>query len=353
MVIYITATLLSLLFAYVSSNLKDTKQIGGGSIKLLRHIFAFLSFLPLTFIMAVRYDVGTDYISYLQIYLFSAEKEAGYIALNNFLNFFTADAQAIFIASAIIICGSYFYMIYKESISPVYSVLLFVLCKDYFIAMNGMRQYISTAIVILAIPFVKRKEWFMAAVIFLIAFSFHKSVIVFLVVLVLYFLDIKPWLGGILIVGTLLFSNVAMRLTFSFLQMFDSYTNYFLDLGIENSSGAYNWRYSLIFICFFFMLSYEYKKVKENKELKLMYAGILFSLFAMALVPVMPKLMHRLTWHMNSLIVLYTPQALKSIQNRKISKFLKYIIPIAYVFVTVSDIMRGEQGVLPYQTIWH
>ena len=283
----------------------------------------------------------------------SEHVEVGYAFLNNLLHHFTNDYHSIFIVSAIIICGCYFYVIYKESVNPVYSVLMFVLCRDYFIAMNGMRQYISTAIVMLAIPYVKRKEWVKAAVIFAIAFMFHRSAIVFLLVLLLYLVDINPMVGAVMFFGTLIFSNTVLRLILPILQRFGFYTYYFSFNSIfRNVDSTFNWMYTLIFLCFFIMLAYEYKNVKQSKELKLMYSAALTSLLIMSLSSVLPLMSQRLTWHMNSLLVLYSPLAVKSIHDKRISKILEFAILIAFALVTIPLIINGNQDVLPYQSIW-
>ena len=228
MAVYITATATSVLLAYISSNIKISRNHKYTAARMIPSFFAILSILPLLVVMAFRYFVGTDFGSYVMIFKYGDDRvERGYILLNNLAHCFSDNCQAIFVISSIIICGCYFYIIYKESINPAYSVLLFVLCKDYFVAMNVMRQYLSTAIVILAIPFVKRKEWFKAAIIFIIAFLFHKSVIIFLLLLIINSLNIKPALGVGIITGTFVLSNTVFRFIFPILQRFGFYSSYF------------------------------------------------------------------------------------------------------------------------------
>ena len=100
------------------------------------------------------------------------------------------------------------------------------------------------------------------------------------------------------------------------------------------------------------MLAYEYNNVKQSKELKLMYSAVLTSLLVMSLSSVMPVNVHRLTWHMNSLLVLYSPLATKSIHDKRIGKALEVAIPVAFALVTIPQILNGNQDVLPYRSIW-
>ena len=354
MIVYITGTLVSVLFAYISTHIEKTKSLEISAKRMSKRLFAILSVFPLLLIMAFRHGVGTDFWNYVQIYRYGSKNiEFGYSFLNNTLRQFTDDYHSIFIVSAIIICGCYFYVIYKESINPAYSILLFVLCKDYFIAMNGVRQYISTAIVILAIPFIKRKEWVKAAIIFALAFLFHRSVIIFLLVLVLYLMNISPAIGAAMIAGTFVLSNTVLGFVFPILQRFDFYTGYFSTRSYYmNTTGDFNWAIMTIFLCFFIMLAYEYNRIKQSKELKLMYSAVLTSLLVMSLSSVMPTNVHRLTWHMNSLLVLYSPLATKSIHDKRIGKALELAIPVAFALVTIPPILNGLHDVLPYRSIW-
>ena len=354
MVVYITATTMSMLLAYISTHINKSRYLKDTAKRVLPSFFAILSVLPLMLVMAFRHGVGTDFWIYVRTFEYGDKRmEEGYALLNKLVHCFSDDYHGIFIVSSIIICSCYFYIIYKESTSPAYSILLFVLCRDYFIAMNGMRQYISTAIVILAIPLVKRKEWIKAAAIFVIAFLFHRSIIIFLLMLALYFINIKPVLGAGMIVGMFVLSNTAISFILPILQRFGFYSVYFLNRsGYRNDTGDFNWTYTLIFISFFIMLAYEYNNVKQSKELKLMYSAVLTSLIVMSLSSVMPTNVQRLTWHMNSLLVLYTPLAVKSIHDKKIEKALEVAIPLAFAIVYIPKIINGNQDVLPYHTIW-
>ncbi len=357
MLVYFTGTVLSVLFAYISLKIKKYQRLNSVGRYTMAKLFALLSFVPLTAIMAFRYNVGTDYISYRNsFYSIPEYVENGYRVLNNILKKITNDPQSIFIISAIIICGSYFYIIYKESVSPVYSILLFVLCEDYFIAMNGMRQCISTAIILLSFPYIKEKKIFKSLIFLVIAFLFHKSSIVFIPLYILYIIEIPPLISGIAIIATYILSYIIREFVFPILTRFEFYNNYFIGT-YANINENFNWAYTLIFLCFFILLSYEYKEVRQCKELKLLYSGIVLSLFITSLSAVMPTMLIRLTWHMNSFIVIYLPLAIKKL-DLKISKtsvknVIGVLILVAYALVTTYRIIiKGCHDVLPYQTIW-
>lgn len=356
MFVYFVGTALSAFFAFVSTNLKCQKRLNNSSKYILTKIFAFLSFVPLTAIMAFRYDVGTDYMSYYRFF-YSMPKyvESGYRFLNDCIKSFSNNPQSVFIVSAVIICGCYIYMIYKESVSPVYSILLFVLCKDYFIAMNGMRQYIATAIMILALTYIKEKKIFQSLSFLVIAFLFHKSVIIFVPLYILYIIEIPPLVSGIAIISTFSLSFVIRDFVFPILARLGFYDNYFMST-FANTNENFKWIETLIFLCFFILLAYDYRNVKSCKELKLLYSGIVLGLLITSLSAVMPTNFTRLTWYMNPLIVIYLPLAIKKldlkISETSVNKLISAAILIAYAMVTAWQINYGNQTVLPYQTIW-
>lgn len=353
-------TMLSVLFAYISVNFKKTTQISVQSTKILKHLFSFLSFIPLTFVMAVRFGVGTDYFGYRDIFLSPDQYlDSGFLLLISILKLITSDPQSIFVACAIVICGCNIYMAYKESVNPAASILLFVLCKDYFISMNAMRQYMATAIMLLAIPYMKRlhylkkSEWFKLILLFLVSFSFHKSAVVFVFLCVINIINIHPLVASCLIAGTYLSSNLIRQALLPLLDILDFYGGYFRSLSYGNQDEKFNMSFMIIFLCFFIMLSCEYYAVKRSKELKFMYSAVIFSLLCISLSAVMPTNIHRLTMHMNCILTLYLPLAVRSFRHHYVGKAVYCAILIAYTSVTLVTIFNGNQDVLPYQTIWH
>lgn len=358
MFVYIIGTVISVLFTYIASNIGKSYHLQSKAKLVLPKFFAFLSFFTLAFIMAVRYNVGTDFLgyerSYVNGYTGYISVEPGFLFLMDTLKKISKNPQTIFIATSIIICSAYFIMIYKESVLPWYSVLMFVLCKDYFISMNIIRQYVATSIAIFSIPYYKKKEWVKVALILMMAFMFHKSVVVFLIVYVLNIFEITPVVVTAILTVMVVAAEIIRKYLLIILQKIDFYAGYFSSLSHFNNKERYfNWPNAVIFLCLFIMLAYEYNSVKKSQELKLMYTGVIYSLGILLLSFVLPTVVERLSWHMNSLIILYTPLAVRSIHNKKIGKFLKIAIPISYAYATFYKILAGNQDVLPYQVFWN
>lgn len=356
MTVYAIGTLLAILLSYIATNFKNNRRYDVRIRQIAFKSFALFSSIPLMAIMAFRYQVGTDFLSYYRMFFHeNSRMENGYAALNQLAKFITNTPQGVFIISAIIICGGFFVAIYRESVSPIYSILLFVLCKDYFIAMNGMRQYLATAIALFSIPLIKRHNWIKAAVVLLIAFSFHRSVVVFCILYMLSMLDITPLIGSAIIVGTFIMSQTIRNIVFPLLSRYGFYVNYFMSgSGFNNATGAFlNRRLTVVFFCFFLLMCFEYKSVRKESDLRLLYSAVLCTMILLSLSEVMPTNFSRLTWHLNSFVVLYTPLAVQKFPNKKMRPWLGAAILCAYAFVSIPEILVGQHGVLPYKTIWN
>lgn len=237
----------------------------------------------------------------------------------------------------------------------MYSILLFVICMDYFMAMNGMRQYLAGAIMLFAIPYIKEKKWAPTLLILLQASIFHRSVIIFAIFCLLYALPMRPIIvTGIFFFATA-FSYVFRPLVLNILQKLGLYTQYFSILTYRNTQQDVNFKYIMIYAAFFLLLWYEYKVVANNKNLKMMYTAVTVNLLMFSISAIMPTNFPRLTWYMNAFITLYTPEAIWSLgdkQPRIIKLFISIMIIILFSAITISAIMKGEHGVLPYRTMW-
>lgn len=355
MEVYIYGTLLSVGFAYCYSKVKESKKILYTYKFLLGSLFVFLSVIPLTWIMAVRRGVGSDYWSYwLWFNGFSrGDLEPGYIFLSTILRKLFDSPQSIFIVCAIIICGGYFFVIYKESANPAYSILLFVLCKDYFIAMNGMRQYVAGVIVLFAIPYIKERNWIRSFIIIFIASCFHKSSLIFIAFYMLYAIPVTPVVAACIFTGGILFSGVLVQFILPFLSSLGLYVNYLsLTSSFHNTTGDINLAYILIFFAFFLLLSFEYKQSNENKNFKLIYTADILSLFLLSIGAIMPLNFHRITWFMNAFIAIYIPEITSLLKNKPFRKFINMAIIVSYAIYTIKTISEGNQDVIPYYTIW-
>lgn len=348
--IYIYGTMVSMLFAYIAQN---AYRIGRAS-KLQRQciaiIFKFLSFVPLTVISAIRYNVGTDFFSYYRIYI--SGRQASYMEIGfNFLiremRKISANPQFFFFITSIWICACYYFAIYKESRNPAYSIALFVLTRDYFRSMNAIRQYMAETVVILAFSHIKKKEWKRALIFVALACTIHTSALIYIILLVLNSVHFKPKRDILIVAGAFVCGGMITRYLFPFIERYTTYARYFSD-NSGYSKSKFEGVNFIVYISFFTLLNILYRDVKQNENLKVLYSAILLGMIVVAFSIFMPRNISRFTWSIDSFIIVYLPEATNKIPQKSLRWIINAGIIICYLVISVTLIQRGNQDVLPY-----
>lgn len=360
--IYVFGTLCSMFFAYIAVNLYRRKEYyrnhGVIAPMALSKFFCVLSILPLTVISAVRYGVGTDFFSYYRIYLKNGissfqELENGFSAFVMFLNRISKEPQLFFVVSSFVIGICYFLIIYKESVSPVFSILLFVLTRDYFRSMNGVRQYLAIAILLLSLPYIKQKDWRKVIIFIGMATLFHSSALIYVLFYILVQMQLKLKDIAVMVFGTFLFAGTMKNIAIPIIDKYTTYGKYF-ETTSKYANANFEKRIFLIYFSFFLLLLYltVIEKKKETENVNIFKNGIFLGMFFYALSIVWPTNVSRLGWYANSIITIYAPEAINCISKKWLRMVITYAVIICYMIITIPQILKGNQDVLPYQTFW-
>lgn len=355
--IYVFAIAVAMLFGFLADKKVKVRTRIAKSEKVIKKIFMVLSFSILAFIPAVRYEVGTDFFSYYRLYSnidtgYGETLEPGYRIFVRILNILSDNPQIFFVFSSMLIVGCWYWMIYSQSSDYMYSILLFALTNDYFRSMNGVRQYMAIAIVILALPSIKKGNWKRTLIYLIIACCFHTSAIVFSVLYILYKISIRPTISIISVSIVFLFGNQIKKIIFPIIDKYTGYGRYFLGNSnyAESETAVISF---MIYLSFFLLLTYEFRKVKQNDNLKLLYSASLLGMIIAAMSTVMPTNVTRLMYYVNPIIALYVPEATGMLGDKKIRFLVNAAIIICYAVVTISLLLRGNQDVLPYKAFWN
>lgn len=319
-------------------------------------MFAIMASLPLICVSAIRYNVGTDFKPYWQMYINNGEKngrgvEPGYTLLVHFLRLFSKNPQFFFIVSSIIVCGLYFYTMYRESESFPISVFLFVTTREYFRQMNGVRQYLAVALILLALPCLKKKKWIKVIILTLLAASFHYSAVVFLMFAVLYQINFTPMLLLLVSICTFVLSVQAKVLLLPLINKYTDFGTYFL----SSSNFSDSHFEKLTFLSFVFLMLIAAfvlgeKKGKISEEFKLYSNGIFIGLLFYALSASWPTTINRFGWYANIFITLYFPHVLFKMKSQAMRWCIMLFIMVFFGVWCFIQISRGNQSVIPYQT---
>lgn len=231
MIIYWSAAIISMIMAWLYRHIlqKDNRYV--------KSVMYILIALPLMYISAVRYYVGTDYGMYRYIFESAAIGRNITFSSKTFLlfdriihqlggNFFTSVAIISIIFMMLITIS-----IMENSPYPEISIFLFFTMGYYFQSMNIMRQMMGVSILLFSLKFVRERKLIPFIICVILATGFHSVCIIFIAVYFLYGIKINiKWalaVTPILFLGSLLTSSLINRLI-----QFTRFTNY-----IGNFSG--------------------------------------------------------------------------------------------------------------------
>jgi transmembrane protein EpsG len=192
MFVYIISVVIAVLLATTYQMTKTSKPIGviSRAVSRLSPIFLGLSFLTLFLLSGFRVDVGIDYAPYTKWFddIQSSDFsyfEPGFRFMIDAIQWFTTDAQWLFIVSSFITLGFIFLAIKKYSVNPAMSVFLFCTMGFLSHSFNLTRQFIAVAITLYALNFILKRKLFKYLLVIGAAALFHKTA---LLMIPLYFI---------------------------------------------------------------------------------------------------------------------------------------------------------------------
>lgn len=160
-------------------------------VRPYRNVLAFLSFILLFLFTGLRWETGTDWLSYkelfdtlelnwtflLNVYSF----DLGYVILNAILRLFTNDYTLFLLVDSFIAVGIVFWFLKKYSPNP--NISLFVFYNAFFVAqfMGSNRRIISLGAGLFIFYFIHKKDYKRYALWQALAFLFHRTSIMLFV----------------------------------------------------------------------------------------------------------------------------------------------------------------------------
>lgn len=203
------------LFARMSGKYKYVK---GERVFRANVIFAGMACAVLIFVSGFRANVGdtatyrnlfkkvpANFISFVKHP--TIKDDSGFYAIVAFIKqFISNDSQMVLLCLAIIIVGLIFLTYYKNTDMIEMAVFLFITSGCYLVTMNGLRQYLASAILFFCFPMIHKRQWQFYLPIVLLCSRIHQSALIFLI---LYFIVDNPAWGNttkwIVFIGVFLF----------------------------------------------------------------------------------------------------------------------------------------------------
>lgn len=178
-----------------------------------------LAFIMLLVIGGMRdVSVGTDsknYMEYFEQFLNDPTNlyhtnEPLYLLLQFIAMFAGWGYGGLQFMSMLIMLSALFFVIYKWSVNPVYSVLCYVLLYFFFYSFNTTRQFLAIPFVLLSYYNLINKRWLYYFLCVLAAAMFHYVAVVCLLAVPLYYLNLRRDIWIILLVGTFLIGTTPL-----------------------------------------------------------------------------------------------------------------------------------------------
>ena len=131
-------------------------------------------------------------------------KDKGFTLLSLFIKaFISKDKQVFLVCLSAITIGLIFMTFYKNVEMLEMAVFLFITSGCYLVTMNGIRQYVVTAVMFFTFPWIHERKWYLYIPLALIMSTVHQSCLIFIL---LYFIVDKTGWGNItyiiILVGT-------------------------------------------------------------------------------------------------------------------------------------------------------
>ena len=351
MIVYWLTAFLSYLFARVYDWLRGLRLRGHESSCLEVSVLALCA-LTLICVTGFRYQVGADYIPYQEYFyqvLFKAEQgrfEYGYYLLNLVCTWVSDNPRFMFVVSAALFYTIVIIAVKRMSPDVSLSIFLIIGCGFFFYFMNGTRQMIAAAFVLLALTTLGKRHNLYFVLLVLLGSLFHLSALVCLVVLVLRQIPVS---GKSIVAITLL-----CLLFIRFLPTLAESAAVYFGYGDYLESGSVTARTGLVQIAINFcilifgLVMYLHSGVKDD----IFRVCILMQLvaFILALMTGQVVLIQRIQQFFAISQVILIPKALACIKTRQVRWILRLsiiLIYVIYIYITVG--LWNSNLVLPYR----
>lgn len=323
-------------------------------------------FLPV-FIYGMRdFSIGTDTISYKQIFNFVGSNfsfkhltvyEFGYSLLNAIIYSITNNFTILLFLCGIIIFGCAFFAILKLSEDSAVSIAIYVGLGLYAQSFNAIRQYIAFSLILIGLVFLmKKNQWWTFLIVVLFATLFHKTAICALVILPFKYIKFN-WiiLGGMgicSILGIILFPYLAKLFDLVFKTgYYNSYNTLTDGFTVKNIMFL-----SIILIALMLSLLFRNKVKNMGDEQKLKnFDFYLYNLIVFTIIKIISmftvELLDRVGLYFMFSVLFIVPIILNSFE-KKTKIILTLILYLGlFVFMNMLLIKMGAFGVVPYKFI--
>ena len=299
----------------------------------------------------LRYGSG---IGYLGVYvrganatwkeLFEQENlfyfEKGYLVFTKLMGWISDDHQFFLASCAALSLAPVGYTIYQESKQPDLSLYVFMGLPVFTLLYSGIRQGIAIGLCMLALLWVIRKKPIRFVLTVLLAMSFHKSAILFLVAYPAYHFPMNRYLRWI----TYVLPVVVYFLRYELYAVAGRFSESYAVPDYNNSYRLFLVFYLVYMFCCIFS--------KENKETSGLKNLFLIACCVQAMGGVHSIIM-RVGYYFMTPLALLLPAVLSSMEHKKLATLFKVGISLCFIAFGLYS-LRGDTAArsYPYFAFW-
>lgn len=324
-----------------------------------------VSFLLIFAFLALRYNYGSDYMTYYKDF-FTINS---YPSINYFDKSFHYEAGWLFLCrvfspfgffSMVIVLAAFNCIVYYWFIKKYVPIKYYWLAVFFYIFTPGfmlvhasaMRQSIAIAIFLISVPYIYKKKPIHYFVLIGIAYLFHTSA---LILIPIYFIGIFNWKINtkmsivlfllfllLFIYGDLLLAQVNSLLSLYF-QQYETY----LGTGAEINSGLGVIFLSIMLIFILFYSRFQYKEA--DILFKLAILGFIFIPAGLQI-----SMISRIGMYFTPVTIAIYPSVVKKIKEPMVKSFFFFFIIFFTLYTFVMFFTTGvfAEGFKSYQTIF-
>lgn len=336
--------LLLVLFLFVSKNTKNKALIFFGGFLLI-------------LISSIRgLTVGTDTISYMAEYqqvnmlpwkmsdLFSTREPLFHLLYKLLGDLGLSYRWAMFVQTIVFLCPIMI-VVAKTKENAMMILLFMVLLGFYFFSFNGVRQGIAISFCFLAYDKMEKKEYLISLMLILIAFGFHQTSLIVLIVFGLAFLNLDNiWLTVLIIVAYIFpwFVDINPYIMLLFesesVDMFQRYAIYATgDYSMMDRLPVFQTIKSAMFVYFIWNSSKEERK--SDVFFKVSLLAVIISNISFGL----PSYVGRIFYYFD---IAFIVSLVRIYGKNLLSKII--IIGFALLYFIHFSLINGRDGILPY-----
>lgn len=358
MLVFYTQLLFNTIFSFVVLNCRISK-------KMKLRILCLILITSFVLVCGLRYDVGSDYNQYNDIFLViksgniqirnSNGLEIGFILLNQFIIFLKGNYNALlFLVSAISILGIFVGTRYfsKDEDIFVLSIIVFTTFGLYGSLFNTIRQGLTIGIFSIALIFAYKKKLLIYIGLIALAWLFHSSAIIMFPIYFIVNFNIKKWIYYVLPIVCLFikFSGLVQVIYYRVLNwsfFSDKYSQiYSSGVNVDNGYGI---KYIIIIGIFYYILLFFWNSILKKDEKFELQFKLLLIYFSLSIFASEVWIIYRVALLFSVSMVLTAPKLLYlfKLKNKYLVKILFFVFFAIYYYFE----LKTHNALLPYQSI--